>query len=309
MVSPSSLRSATRAHNGVRHPAMPPQPPTEAALRATISCLESEKAELGRKVASQANELVEVRGILAESLNVIATRFAELERQTAVLEAAHRINNAQLEHLQVEHLLSKLSIADEVILGFREAFSNVEEHVVEMETLFEEQIAELKAEKESIINDLVQTFQAYCDVGDLATSALLAHHADLERPLRFASLLIEADTPELEALLESVPTLDSMVLGHMICCPFPPSTMTDSPVPVHGHIAPPSSPALSSLSTNDSLPDLIPLSDSSSSSVSSKRSSEEMEKGMEEDWSIVDNKRPKLRAPFVTVNVGWSTIP
>ena len=40
MVAPSSLRSATRARNGVRHPAMPPQPPTEAQLRATISRLE-----------------------------------------------------------------------------------------------------------------------------------------------------------------------------------------------------------------------------------------------------------------------------
>ncbi|KAE9384761.1 hypothetical protein BT96DRAFT_950333 [Gymnopus androsaceus JB14] len=208
MVSPSSLCSATRARNSVHHPAMPPQPPTEAALRAMIFVWNhTEKAKLGRKVASQANELVEVRGILAESPNVIATRFAELERQTAVLEAAHRINNAQLEHLQgvndsnafeVEHLLSKLSIADEAILGFREAFSNVEEHVVKMETLFKEhnhQIAELKAEKELIIDDLVQTFQvnvslrsslnkAYRDMGDLATSALLAHHADLKRPLR-----------------------------------------------------------------------------------------------------------------------------
>ncbi|KAE9386964.1 hypothetical protein BT96DRAFT_1005577 [Gymnopus androsaceus JB14] len=247
------------------------------------------------------------------------------------------INNAQLEHLQdvndsnafeVEHLLSKLIIADKAILGFREAFSNVEEHVVEMETLFEErnhQIAELKAEKESIIDGLVQTFQvnvslrssldkAYRDMGDLAMSALLAHHADLETPLASHHAQCYPDTPELEALLESVSRpLESNLLffheilrargvlkqlypfnWHMICRPFPPSTTTDSPVPVHGHIAPPLSPALSSLSTNDSLPDLIPLSDSSSSSVSSKQSSEEMEKGMEEDWSIVDNKRPKF---------------
>ncbi|KAE9407662.1 hypothetical protein BT96DRAFT_933098 [Gymnopus androsaceus JB14] len=195
-----------------------------------------EKAELGCKVASQANELVKVRSILAESLNVIATCFAELERQTAVLEAAHRINNAQLEHLQgindsnafeVEHLLSKLSIADEAILR-----------------LFKEQIAKLKAEKESIIDDLVQTFQvnvslhsslnkAYRDVGDLAMSALLAHHADLECPLRviihnitvahcgfkmlyqFAN---EADTLELEALLESIshPLESNLLFFHEI---------------------------------------------------------------------------------------------
>ena len=176
-------------------------------------------------------------------------------------------------------------------------------------------------------------------------------HRGFETLRQFAN---EADTPELEALLESVsrplesnllffheilrargvlkqsypfnsdlvahralrrfPTLDSMVLGHMVWCvyaflicnpklisivsvysrPFPPSPTTDSPVPIYGHIAPPSSPALSSLSTNDSLPDLIPLSDSSSGSMSSKRPSEEMEKGTEEDWSIVDNKRPKL---------------
>ncbi|KAE9388051.1 hypothetical protein BT96DRAFT_947886 [Gymnopus androsaceus JB14] len=150
------------------------------------------------------------------------------------------INHAQLEHLQginnsnafeVEHLLSKLSIANEAILGFQETFSNVEEHIVEMETLFEEcNHCKPHVFQDSIIDNLVQTFQVnvllhsspnkvYHDVGDLAMSALLAHHADLKCPLQvimhnvtiahcgfevLCQFANEADTPELEALLESI---------------------------------------------------------------------------------------------------------
>ncbi|KAE9388239.1 hypothetical protein BT96DRAFT_947766 [Gymnopus androsaceus JB14] len=316
MVAPSSLRSASHALNSMRRPAMSFQPPTEAELRATISCL---------------------------------------ERETRRLEAAQGATHTELRHLQcindanvveVEHLLSKLSIANEAILGFREAFSNIENHVVEMETNCRAE----KAEKESIVDNLTQTFQVNVALLSrrrteklvllqprpplpiMPTLRVLFAHTGFDVLRQFA---IEANTPELQALLEAIncplelnlmffhkvlgarhllkqlytfncelvahrslqhfPSMDTMVLGHMVCRAFP-SFGSATPSP-QGTIAPPTSPTSSSSSTDDSLLDLVPVSDSSSGLVSSKHSADNLDKdagNIEGKWDVIDVKHPKL---------------
>ncbi|KAE9386345.1 hypothetical protein BT96DRAFT_1006172 [Gymnopus androsaceus JB14] len=317
MVAPSFLRSASCALNGMCHPAMSFQPPMEAELRAIIPCLEREKAELSCQVASQTNELVKVRGILAESPNLVATHFSELERETKHLEAVQGATHTDFNTFKASMMLMLLS-------------------------LFKEQIAELKAEKESIVDDLAQTFQvnvalcsllekAYREVGTLATSASLAHHANLEGSLRvimhnvtvahagsdvLRQFAIEADTPELQALLEAIncplesnlmflhevlgarhllkqsytfdcelvahcslqyfPLMDTMVLGHMVCHAFPSFGM-----------ATPSPQGTIVLPTN-----------SSSGLVLSKRSVDDLDKDagdIEGKWDVIDVKRPELK--------------